>query len=59
MANYSIRTQRKEQKMKSKHWCMQKVGEVVVQVQENYAQVTIHVRGNTLDHKLSCKQYTT
>ena len=32
MVNYSIRTQRKEQKMKSKHWCVQKVGEVVVQV---------------------------
>ena len=40
--------------MSGKHWCVQKVGGVVVRVQQSYASVEVHLGES---HKLSYKGY--
>ena len=45
--------------MSGKHWCVQKVGGVVVQVQQSYAWVEVHLGESKLNHKLSYKGYIT
>ena len=59
MVSYSIVIQKKEQKMRRKNWCVQRVDEEVVQVLRGLTEGAIYQQGSKLNYEQSYKEYTT